>query len=254
MAIKAVLFDLGGTLLYYHDELSTDPQRPFRRITQLGVQALHEQLSDNGFDLPALDDFRPVVDRHIGAAYLESVQNLRGGSVEPPLRAAFSEVGVSLDDPQWAEVRHLFYVEIDNVVRPRKGLLPTFPSLQEAGYTLGLISNTFWAADVHDSHMNRYGIIDFFPVRVYSCDSPYIKPHPAIFTGMLDRLGVSPGEAVYVGDRADVDVAGAQGAGLKGILIESPYRHEGLGDVVPDAIIGELPDLIPALQRLQGDL
>ena len=58
---------------------------------------------------------------------------------------------------------------------------------------------------------------------------------------------------VYVGDRADVDVAGAQGAGLKAILIESPYRHEGLGNVVPDAIIGELQDLILALERLQGE-
>jgi phosphoglycolate phosphatase-like HAD superfamily hydrolase len=49
-----------------------------------------------------------------------------------------------------------------------------------------------------------------------------------------------------------VDVAGAQRAGLRGILIRSPYEQTPLGETHPDAVIDELPDLLPALAVLEG--
>ena len=250
--IEAVLFDMGGTLVHYHDKKEADPVRPFRRVTQTGLRALHERLAADGCKLPAPEELDHIMFQHIGKAYLEDVQNLRGGSVERPIRAALAEVGLDLDDGQWKEIRHLFYAAIDQVVSPREGLNSTLDALQEAGYKLGLISNTFWAADVHDQHLTRYDVIDFFPMRLYSCDTLHIKPHPAIFEEALDRVGAEPGQAVYVGDRPDVDVAGAQGAGMRGILIRSPYLTVELGDVVPDAIVDELSGLLPALERLQA--
>jgi len=41
-----------------------------------------------------------------------------------------------------------------------------------------------------------------------------MKPKPVIFELALQRLGVDAGEALFVGDRADIDVAGAQGVGM----------------------------------------
>lgn len=253
MKLKAVLFDLGGTLLHYYDPDSDDPERPFRRITRVGVRRLLEQMAAEGAPIPALEALDPLIDRHIGQRVRAAMSSLQSsGSVEVPIRAALEEVGLPVGDDRWGTLRSTFYRAMDGIVTPRAGLIETLTALRDAGHALGLISNTYWAADLHDRHMAEYGLLDFFPVRVYSCDTPYTKPHPAIFALALERMGIDAGKAAYVGDRPDVDVRGAQDAGMRGILIRSPYEHTPLGEVTPDAIIDELPDLISALAQLEA--
>jgi putative hydrolase of the HAD superfamily len=250
MNFKAVIFDLGGTLLHYHDKNSDDPKRPFRLVTLAGIRRIYERLVREGHPLPQPDRFAEVVDQHIRQSYRAAVQDLRGGTIEIPIRAAFAEVGVELQDGQWSALRQEFYGGIDEIVLPRSGLKETLSGLQARGLQLGLISNTFWAADLHDRHLAEHHILEYLPLRIYSCDVPRVKPHPSVFAAAIDRLNITPGEAVYVGDRPDVDIQGAQKAGWRGILIRSPYLDQSLGDVVPDAIIDELADLIPALEQL----
>lgn len=256
MTLRAILFDLGGTLLHYADPTSTDPERPFRDITLAGFDALLAALAESGVDIPPGEVMHERLDTHIRREYLAAREGLRGGSIETPMRAALADSGVSLDGAAWADARQHFYRRIDGIVSPRLGLQETLGALRARGYRLGLISNTYWAADLHDRHLAEHGLLEFFPVRVYSCDAPYQKPHPGIFKLALDALGVEAGQAAYVGDRPDVDVAGAQGAGMLGILIRSPYRLEGggpqAGEVVPDAVIDELPDLPAALDALEA--
>lgn len=250
MKFKAVIFDLGGTLLHYHDGDSDDPKRPFRRVTLAGIRRIYDQLVREGHPLPQPDRFSEIVDRHIRGAYRAAVQELRGGTIEISIRAAFAEVGIDLTDQGWAELRQEFYRAVDKIVLPRSGLKETLSGLQERGNQLGLISNTFWAADLHDRHLAEHHVLEYLPLRIYSCDVPRVKPHPSVFATALDQLNAAPSEAVYVGDRPNVDIQGAQSAGWRGILIRSPYLDQSLGDVVPDAIIDELDDLIPALEQL----
>jgi putative hydrolase of the HAD superfamily len=248
--LQAVVFDLGGTLLHYHDPDSDEPQRPFRRITMVGVKELVHQLSQHGVSIDAAA-FGEAVDRHIAESYRATMPDLLGASVERPLRLALVDVGIHVTDEQWASLRPHFYTAIDRIVMPRIGAKETLEALRAADYKIGLISNTYWAADLHDRHLAQHRLIDLFDVRVYSCDTPHCKPHPSIFLDTLTLLGIAPQDAVYVGDRPDLDVLGAQRAGMYGILIRSPYDHTPMGDVVPNAIIDELPDLIPALERLE---
>jgi putative hydrolase of the HAD superfamily len=46
------------------------------------------------------------------------------------------------------------------------------------------------------------------------------KPDPRIFAIALERAGLAPGEAVYVGDLYSVDVVGARAAGMGAILMD----------------------------------
>jgi FMN phosphatase YigB (HAD superfamily) len=55
-----------------------------------------------------------------------------------------------------------------------------------------------------------------------------------------------------VGDRLHADVAGAQGIGMAGVLIEVAHRAEHAPDIVPDARIEELPELLGVLSKLSG--
>jgi HAD superfamily hydrolase (TIGR01549 family) len=252
MTIEAVIFDLGGTLIHYHDPVH-DPARPFYRVTMQGIGSVIAQLKKAGNHLPGPDTLNPLFDRHIGESYREAIQTLHGGSIETPIRAALAEAGIELTDSEWVALRPAYYRAIEETASPRIGLRDTIRALHESGYTLGIISNTFWAADLHDRHLAEQGVLDYFPVRTYSCDHPHMKPHPAIFADTLAQIGAAPGEAVYVGDRGTVDVEAAQKAGLRGVLIRSPYVPDEPGEVVPDAIIDELPDLPPALDTLQQE-
>jgi HAD superfamily hydrolase (TIGR01549 family) len=249
MAIKAILFDLGGTLLHYHDA-GADPARPFQRITLTGFKAVLAAISAEGHAVPTYEAAAERLDAHIREAYLTDRAELRGGSVEMPMQAALHDVGIELGDGRWASLRPHFYRPIDAIVSSREGIVETLRALRDGGYQLGLISNTYWAADLHDRHLAAHDLLDLLPVRVYSSEAAHRKPHPTIFEQALEQMGVAAGEAAYVGDRADVDVAGAQGVGMLGVLIDSPFRSEGLMGVIPDAIIGEIPGLLNVIPLL----
>jgi putative hydrolase of the HAD superfamily len=250
MTIRAVLFDLGGTLLHYHDPEHNDPQRPFYRVTMLGVRGVVDRLAAEGVAVPGFDQVAAATDKHIGQVFRSLMAENGGGSIETPIRSALAELGVPLNDQAWSALRTTFYAPINQIVAPRLGLRETLDALQTAGYVLGLISNSFWAADVHDGHLADEGLLDSLPVRIYSCEFGRSKPDPSIFQAALERLAVPAAESVYVGDRPDADVGGAQAAGLRGILIHSPHEESPLGGVLPDATIDELPELPAALQKL----
>ncbi len=78
------------------------------------------------------------------------------------------------------------------------------------------------------------------------------KPARACFDAALEILGVEADDALMVGDDLDADVAGAQAAGIPGVLVRTgKYRDETLqhGGVVPDHIVDSFAD-VPALVGL----
>jgi len=62
--------------------------------------------------------------------------------------------------------------------------------------------------------LEREGVADLFETVVVSAEVGWRKPKALIFELALRRLGLGPDEALFVGDRADIDVTGAQGVGM----------------------------------------
>lgn len=86
-----------------------------------------------------------------------------------------------------------------------------------AGLVVGVISNSNGSVEGTLEATGLAARIDFV------LDSSRVgveKPDPRIFRLGVERAGVTPGEAVYVGDLYSVDVLGARAAGLPGILID----------------------------------
>ena len=71
------------------------------------------------------------------------------------------------------------------------------------------------------------------------------KPDPAFYRAAVDGLGLEPGQVVMVGDDIRSDVAGAQRAGLAGVLVRTgKFSPADLtGDVSPDAVLDSVADL-----------
>ena len=106
-------------------------------------------------------------------------------------------------------------------------VMPALNDLKGRGLVLGLISNV-----EHDitSTFHELGLTSRLDVVVTSQESGLVKPRPEIFQEAMKRAGVKPAETVYVGDQYQVDIVGARGAGMKGILLDRGGYFEEITD------------------------
>ena len=242
--LRAVLFDLGGTLVHYESG-----EADILELDRQSATALYRHLAANGQMALPEATFLTAVGSRLEAEWQASLTSLRGSSVEKPIKAVLADLGLSLTPTEWQAARQAFYAPVHQAAKPRHGARLTLQVLKDQGVALGLLSNTFWAADVHDADLARFGLLDLLPARLYSCDIGRLKPHPAAFEMALAALGAEPNETVYVGDRLETDVEPARQLGLWGVLIEVPFRAEQSDEIMPDAVIAELPELIKLFER-----
>lgn len=87
--------------------------------------------------------------------------------------------------------------------------------LRDAGIKVGIVSN------VAKPYANR--LLDIFPVHAehaWSFEVGCLKPDPRIFSVICAKIGVSPSEAVMVGDTFSVDYLGATAFGMRAIHLD----------------------------------
>jgi putative hydrolase of the HAD superfamily len=108
-------------------------------------------------------------------------------------------------------------------------VLPVLTELRDRGLKLGLVSNTGRDLDAFVAHHG----LDVDAV-VASGVHGKTKPHPTIFLAALDRLGVSPAEAVMVGDSVEDDVEGARAVGMRGVLLDRENRYPEIDEKLTD--------------------
>jgi len=107
----------------------------------------------------------------------------------------------------------------------RDGAVETLEELRRRGVKRGLISvcssdvADVWAETVLAKHLDD---------AVLSCSVGLRKPDPAIYLLACERLGVEPGECLFVGDGANDELAGAERVGMKAVCVLPPGRDESL--------------------------
>ena len=131
-----------------------------------------------------------------------------------PFRDYLLELGA--DDPTADEVVTLGLESTRTMLEPRPGAVETLRELRSRGYRLGLI--TVCSGDVPEVWPET-PFADLFDSTVFSCSVGLRKPDPRIYRIACDQLGVAPGEAIFVGDGANDELAGAERVGLRAVLI-----------------------------------
>ena len=91
--------------------------------------------------------------------------------------------------------------------------------------------------------LEREGVADLFETIVVSDEVGWRKPKPVIFERALGLLAIGSGEALFVGDRADIDVAGAQGVGMASAWINREATALPEGMTPPEFEIRDLAEL-----------
>jgi putative hydrolase of the HAD superfamily len=109
-------------------------------------------------------------------------------------------------------------------------------------HRLGVVSN-FDYTPTAELVLERAGVAGLLDVVVISDAVGWRKPSPVIFEEALRRIGVSAGRTMFVGDRADIDVAGARGVGMAAVWINPGRAALPAGGVAPEFEIEDLAEL-----------
>ena len=178
------------------------------------------------FDLwDTLIDFDPVIGRafqdrvaerlgrdpdELATLWLEGRARRESG----PLRDYLLELGAEEDAAE--ELAALRLESTRPLLKPRPGALDTLAELRRRGYLLGLI--TVCSEDVEEL-WEETPFAGMFDATVFSCSAGVRKPDARIYHLALDELGIEPGEAIFVGDGANDELAGAERVGMRAVLI-----------------------------------
>lgn len=216
--IKAVFFDLYNTLVHYEP-----PQEELQAaaLKELGIDVSPEVLRR---PIVAADELiyneiarRPLSDRSqeekmaLYIRYQETV--LREAGIKYDQKLVLGLLG------KMQQIK-MNLVLFDDVA-------PALTDLKSRGIILGLISNV--EQDMTET-LTRLGLPSWLEIIVTSQDASASKPRPEIFQEALRRAGAQPPEAIYIGDQYQVDVIGANGAGMKGILLDRRGYYEDITD------------------------
>jgi HAD superfamily hydrolase (TIGR01549 family) len=242
--LRAVIFDLGGTLMY--------ERASWNAITAQADEALTNYLREQGMELN-LSTFPREFRKRLDKYFRKREKDLLETSYSFVLRDVLSDKGYG--DVQDRTIRgaldRLFAITQTNWAL-ENDTLPTLRKLEADGYRMGLISNAGDDEDVQQL-ARRFGISQYFDFILTSAACSYRKPHPRIFEIALSNWYFLPSEAVMVGDNLDADIRGAQSVGLYGIWLSRRAGHRP-GDqlpVKPNASLSTLYELPPLLDRLQ---
>ena len=202
---RAVLFDLDDTLCDY-------------------ASARKERLRF-AFTLAPDGAFRAREGIDLDAMIADSIQTQPHGADHFP--ALFARHGIHDADQARAAAAWYrgnrfhgldFFPEARDVLRSVRALLTATP--RASSRPLGVITNG--PAEVQRAKIELLGVGDLVDFAIISGEFGVAKPDPAIFREALIHAQVAPGEAIFVGDSIEFDMAGARAAGIPAVWLN---RH-----------------------------
>lgn len=189
-SVKAVLFDLDGTLI----DSATDLAR-----------AADKMRTDRGLAPRPLVDYRPMA----------------GAGARGMLGVAF---GMAPDHPDFADLREEFFANYAACLLDHTDAFPDVPELlaqiESRGIPWGVVTNK--AARFTDPLLRGLPLFARCAVAISGDTTPYAKPHPAPLLEASRRLKFAPEHCIYVGDD-ERDMLAGRAAGMPTVAATYGY-------------------------------
>ena len=217
--LKAVIFDLDGTLTDFDVELA---KRAVSEELALVMGKPYEYIRKKLEHIHYTFNIQSVYDR-----------NIWWEQFNPDLPLQEKQ---RLTDLYWKCV-----IETTRVKKHADTLLKT---LKQKGLLLVLLTDHDGKSFSKKERVRILPIVSYFDLIVISGDdTKETKPSPEPFLYILDRLQVTPQDVLMVGDKPEVDLEGARALGMETLLLEGDYGTHW-GDTVSD--------LLGVLQYIEG--
>jgi HAD superfamily hydrolase (TIGR01509 family) len=236
-----VLFDLGDTLT---DNRPCPPAQMDRLIAKGFAVWLRRR------SMRAGDEFTPD-DRaklaSIGGARLveavnKGLEDVRDRywqhGLEAPLGTAFIRLQAEIAAASGlvaslSELEEVYLKERHSRQRPLAGAVELLSQLRSRGLKLGVVSNSVFSREPMYAHLRQTGLAGYMDTVVFSSDVGARKPQAKPFLAALSQMGCVAGDAVFVGDSPEADLAGAAGAGMAAIWLWG--HNEAVGGLPAEA-------------------
>jgi len=212
MVLLAVLFDLGGTLVYHSSDTN--------ELIRSSHRAMANYLVSKGSAVEPDDVVR--VSNGIYEAYASFAER---SFIELDARVIYSAILYQLgiadycDEDLITGAINSFYspiVEDYSVFEDVEGVLS---KLRERGLELGLVTNNH-STDFHLRLLRKFELERFFDSIIVSSDLGIRKPHKSIFLHCLKMLDTTNESSIFVGDNPFHDIQGAKNAGIRCIWVK----------------------------------
>jgi putative hydrolase of the HAD superfamily len=233
---RAVIFDLGGTLVDWPDWEEDAPRR-----WAMSYDYLVSVLPHNGW--PERDEYVKAMHDAELAHWQRVDQDHWSGPPSGLLHDGFRRLGRHVHEKELVVALDGYARAVDGWAIVFSDSRETLRTLRDRGYRLGLLSNTWWAAEWHNADLAAHGLGEFLDELVYTSDLPHSKPHPSVFQEVAQRLGVEPAACVMVGDRQVDDIGGALGAGIRAVWKQNDRPWPRAEHLTPSATIRTLAEL-----------
>lgn len=199
-APRAVLFDAVGTLIHLREPVGAT----YARLAGAGdAEALQDAF------VAALRRRAPMVFPDLSGDALRAAERRWWQEV---VEATFAGAAAAL--PAGAFERLWQHYAGAAAWQAAPGAHAVLDGLRRRGLKTGMVSNFDHRLPAVLTALDLAARLD---VVVLPADAGAAKPDPRIFHLALARLNVAPHEALYIGDDAEDDIAGATAAGLRAI-------------------------------------
>jgi len=233
---RAVLFDFGGTLYDYRDLEAGS------RECLLAFLGWHEH---------------PFDEAELGSAYRKSFRKVFYDYLRRPyynhrdmFRDALVEIARELKlepRPDLIERHQAMQWQVQaRDFKLREGVRSTLEELNRRGLHVGMVSN------IDQDHLEHLldcaGIREHFQSLLSSEVARSCKPDQGFFRMALERARCAPESALFVGDSLLQDIAGANQAGMRSVLIWSGEGEPPDSEHEPTHVIRTIPEILPLLR------
>ena len=189
--IRAIVFDFGGVLIDWN------PRYLYRKLFPGNDTAMESFLAEIGFT-----EWNQQQDagRAFSLAVTELVKRF----------PSYADL-IQAYDERWEE----------SIAGPLQGTVDLLLPLQQAGLELHGLSN--WSSEKFAAVRAKYSFFQLFATILVSGDVKLIKPDSRIFQALLERIGRSAGECVFIDD-SEENITTARSLGFETIRFESPEQ------------------------------
>jgi FMN phosphatase YigB (HAD superfamily) len=208
---KAIIFDLGSTLIDY-------PTITWDEVNGKCAASSRQYLITHGYQVPPEQEYYQAFEAAKHIYRRRAFETLVEWDVPMVAEQLFVNLGIPYPKNQIDAFFDAYYEPVGKTVFVYKDTADVLSALRLKYKTIGLISNTVFPERTHRGELNRFGIEPLLDFAIFSSTFGIRKPHPAIFLKACEYAKCGPGECVYIGDRYLEDVIGPSAVGMPAIL------------------------------------